>query len=161
MQEPGVLASDIRLRGQALGAAATPAPKAQTGQLAFERAAESSRMAKTSSLAEANKDEEDKLAGLGAANNEVRRAGGRLFAQRSGVWTDAGLTDSLPVVEVAPYSAAYFALVRVLPELAPCLSLGDEILVGGRTLSLRFTGKGTDSMSEQELTRVVKGFRGA
>ena len=167
VQEPGDLATgqprrgrdDVRPMYDAVPAAAAPA--AQTGSLAFERARESSRLSQANTLAEADQAVEGKMAALGSAENETKRAGGRIFLLRSGVWTDAAHTDSLRIVEVAPYSDAYFALARSLPELAASLTVGDEVVIAGRKLSIRLTSHGTKTWQTGELLQVVRGFRGA
>ncbi|HSE46625.1 MAG TPA: VIT domain-containing protein [Gemmatimonadales bacterium] len=160
VQEPGAVAINRRIEDAAALRAAAPA--AQTGQGAFDMAKQSASLSKTSSLAEADKEENEKLM-IGAALNkdiDMKRVGGRIFARRDGVWTDAGLVDSLRVIEVAPYSDAYFAVARALPELGPCLVLGDEVTIAGRSVTIRITAKGAQSLSNRDLTALVKGFRG-
>lgn len=160
VQEPGVVAMNRRMEDAA--AMRPAAPAAQTGQGAFDIAKQSASLSKTSSLAEADKEENEKLM-IGAAANkdiEMKRVGGRIFARRDGVWTDAALGDSLRVIEVAPYSDAYFAVARALPELGPCLVLGDEVAIAGRSVTVRITAKGARSISNRDLTALVKGFRG-
>jgi hypothetical protein len=91
----------------------------------------------------------------------TRRAGGRLFVERAGVWTDAAHHDSLRVVEVAPFSGAYFQLVRALPELAPALQAGETVLVAGRRVSVKITAGGMTAWPYGQLPAVVRAFRGA
>jgi hypothetical protein len=67
----------------------------------------------------------------------------------------------LKVVAVAPYSDAYFALVRALPEIAPCLGLGDDLLIAGRRSSIRITASGASAWRPGELEQLVRAFRGA
>ena len=90
----------------------------------------------------------------------MRREGGRVFNLVQGVWTDVGHSDSLRVLSVAPYSAAYFAVTRALPELAGSLGLGDELLIAGRRASLRIGGSGKTTLSEAEVRAFVRDFRG-
>jgi Ca-activated chloride channel family protein len=160
VQEPGVVAMNRRMEDAA--AMRPAAPAAQTGQGAFDIAKQSASLSRTSSLAEADKEENEKLM-IGAAAHkdiEMKRVGGRIFARRDGVWTDAALGDSLRVIEVAPYSDAYFAVARALPELGPCLVLGDEVAIAGRSVTVRITAQGAQSISNRDLTALVKGFRG-
>jgi Ca-activated chloride channel family protein len=161
VQEPGVVAVGRREDMlQARGAAASPAPSAQTGQLAFEKAQKSANLTSTMTLAEAD---EAAVAGLAkdARAKEARTVSGRIFTLQNGVWTDVAHEDSLRVVSVAPYSDAYFALVRAIPELGQYMKLGDEIIIAGRTASIRVTQGGARTLSAQELSAAVKGFRGA
>ena len=160
VQEPGVVAVNRPMEDAA--ALRATAPAAQTGQEAFDIAKQSASLSRTSSLAEADKEENEKLM-IGAALNkdiDMKRVGGRIFARRDGVWTDAALGDSLRVIEVAPYSDAYFAVARALPELGPCLVLGDEVAIAGRSVTIRITANGAQSISNRDLTALVKGFRG-
>jgi hypothetical protein len=118
-------------------------------------------MSQVNTLAEADRAVAGKMASLGSNESETRRAGGRIFLLRGGVWTDAAHTDSLRIVAVAPYSDAYFALARSLPELAASLTVGDEVVIAGRKLSIRLTSGGAHTWQPGELLQVVRGFRGA
>ncbi len=149
-------AMDQSLRG---GAAAAPM---QSGAGAVARARSSASMMGAGNLASADAaaaERMDELAG-GRARN-VKRVAGRIFLQNGTVWTDASHRDSLQVVEVAPFSDAYFALVRALPEIAPYLTAGDEIIVAGRRASIKVTTNGTTAWRTGQLERTVRGFRGA
>ncbi len=138
----------------------------QTGREAFDRAQASAAMTGASNLAAADhvakmRMTEIAVAGVaGPSARAVRRAGGRLFVQTDSGWTDAAHRDSLKVVAVAPYSDAYFALVRALPEIAPCLGVGEDVLVAGRRASIRFTAAGRASWQAGELDGLVRAFRG-
>jgi len=150
------------LRGGA-GAAAL-----QTGREAFDRAQASAVMSGASNLAAADQAAKTRVnellvggvPGSGGTARAVRRAGGHLFVRTDSGWTDAAQRDSLKVVAVAPYSDAYFAVVRALPEIAPCLGVGDDLLVAGRHASIRFTASGRTAFRTGELEQVVRAFRG-
>jgi Ca-activated chloride channel family protein len=157
VQEPEVVA----LRTDQAAGLPAPEPAAQTGMAAFRRAQESADLAGASSLAAADAVGERTIRirnRAGAA--ETRQAGGRLFRQVRGVWTDAAHHDSLGVIAVAPYSEAYFALVRALPELARYLTVGDEVLVAGARVSIQVTPQGVARLSAEALSRAVRDFRG-
>jgi len=156
--EPQIAARDDRaLRAQANGAAAAPA--AQTGRAAFEQAKASGRMREARSLAEADAVADEKLASL-ANDQEVRRAGGRIFRQTAGVWTDVGHGDSLRVLSIAPFSAAYFAVVRALPEVGQSLAVGESVVIAGQRASIRIASDGLQSLGTLELRNLVRDFRG-
>lgn len=158
VQEPQFASRDERaLRAQG-GAVAAPA--AQTGQAAFDQARTSGRMREARSLAEADAVAEDKLADLSRNDVEVRRAGGRIFRQKAGVWTDVAHGDSLRVLDIAPFSSAYFAVVRALPELSPSLGVGESLVIAGQRASVRIAAGGRQSLSDQELRSLVRDFRG-
>lgn len=146
-----------QLRG---GPAAAPA---QTGMKAFESAKTSSQLSGTTNLAAADAIADRRLNELESKDSGVplRRVGGRLFAQRGTVWTDAAHRDSLPVVTVAPFSDAYFALARALPEVVACLAAGDEVLIAGKKVSIKITAAGARTMPASDLASLVRSFRGA
>ena len=71
--------------------------------------------------------------------------GGRPYLCAPGlVWTDLTNPDRIPVTAVAAFSAAYFALVRMLPGVISYLSAGEDVLVE----------------KPGELAAVVRNFRG-
>jgi Ca-activated chloride channel family protein len=155
---PGPIPQAPALRGGA-GAAGL-----QTGREAFARAQASAAMAGASTLSAADhaatkQATELVVAGV-ASSRAVRRVGGRLFVRTDSVWTDAAHRDSLKVVEVAPYSDAYFSLVRALPEIAPYLSVGDEVVVAGRRASVKITASGQTTWRPGHLEALVQAFRG-
>jgi Ca-activated chloride channel family protein len=144
--------------GQMMAPAA--APVAQTGKIAVDRARESGRMSRAASLAEADAAAEEKFEALRSADNELRRIGGRVFRRQAGVWTDIGHRDSLRVLTVAPFSPAYFALVRSLPELTASLQAENPVLVAGKRASLKVDAGGKEKLTDAELRDFVRQFRG-
>ena len=140
-------------------AVAAPSPTAQTGAMAFDRARESGRMSQATNLAEADQLADDKAAKAAGAGPVTRRAGGRVFAEREGVWTDVAHTEKLRIVSIAPFSPAYFAVTRALPELAASLKVGDEVLIAGRLTSIKFAAGGVASLSRTEVQQLVREFR--
>ncbi len=167
VQEPTPLATGLRddvMNRRAVGGANGPvpasAPAMQTGKVAFERAKESGQMAQATSLAEADAAAEQKMNGLGATKAEMRRAGGRVFQRREGVWTDMAQQDSLRVLTITPFSAAYFAVTNALPELAASLNTTDEILIAGKQASLKVAPGGRETLSTAEVREFVRQFRG-
>ena len=154
VQEPGAVAAQREVR--------PAAPSAQSGAAAFEAAKASADLASASNLAAAERTTAQRFDALGGRNGqEVRRVGGRIFRHSDGGWRDAAHADSLPVVTVAPYSEAYFALVRALPELAPYLTLGDTLIVAGRRTSIGLAPQGIDHWNPGQLDHLIRGFRGA
>jgi Ca-activated chloride channel homolog len=164
VQEPTDLArpgTPVPLREDQMGGVRNSA--AQTGAGAFERARASAKLSETKTLAAADSEASDRLESLstrGAAAPETRRAGGRLFIRRGRVWTDAAQADRITVTDITAYSKAYFELVRQLPEVAPYLSVGDEILIAGRKASVRIGPSGVEIWQPGQLTALVRNFRG-
>jgi hypothetical protein len=155
VQEPGAVAER-----------SVPMPRleearSQTGVAAFDRARRSAKFAKTNNLQAADElaagNPDASPAGSGPT---TRRAGDRLFVLRGAVWTDVRHPDRIPVTAVAAYSQAYFALVRMLPELAPYLSAGEHIVVAGRRCSIEIAERGIEVWQPGELAELIRNFRG-
>lgn len=171
VQEPNQLATRTDAFGDAgardrrslqapMPAAAPAAPERQTGRVAFERARESGQLSKVSSLSAADEALAEKFEALRGESKELRRVGGRLFRRDGGVWTDVAHTDTLRVTTIAPFSPAYFALTRALPELAPSLQLDTPVLVAGRQASIKVEAGGLEKLSDAEVRDLVRRFRG-
>jgi Ca-activated chloride channel homolog len=158
VQEPGPVASVPR-----------PMPleredaRAQTGAAAFDRARASSKLAEVKSLNAADEVAQGRVEAATrdrASRSMVRRVDGRVFVQRGEVWTDLAHTDRIPVTVVAEFSRAYFDLVRMLPEVAPYLSVGNQVLVAGRQASIRIAPSGIQELDRNQLNALVGHFRG-
>jgi Ca-activated chloride channel family protein len=89
----------------------------------------------------------------------AERIGARLFLLRDSVWMDTHHGDSLRVVTVAPFSPAYFSLLRALPELVQPAALQPAVLVAGRRVSVKIQEGGLETWGNGEVTRLVREFR--
>lgn len=150
VQEPNMVANrrDQRFRE-------APAPAAQNGAAAVGRAREESRASSTMSL--------DAIT-VTATGDEgkaalTKRVGGRMFVMRDSTWTDLRYADSARVVTVAPFSDAYFALLRALPELVSSASLQPAVVVAGGRVSIKIGSGGKTEWSAGELEELVRKFR--
>ena len=145
--EPGQVALRGRAPGRAndLGAAAAPAPQVQ----AFEAAKAASNMRSVQTLAEADAYE------MRREGSASRRVGTRSFVLRDSVWTDARFTEGTRVVTVQPYSEAYFALVRELPDLAPAFALGERVLVRGTKVAIAIAPNGVAQLTRAQIGEIV------
>jgi Ca-activated chloride channel family protein len=143
-------------------AMAPPAAKAQTGRAAFEAAQTSADYAGASSVGQARRVSEraQERSLESVAGSAQRVIGSRRYVQRGLQWVDMAQV-SQRVVRVEPFSAAYVALLQALPELREASLLGDDVLVAGRTVSIRFQRTGQASMARSEVMQVAKAFRGA
>ncbi len=170
VQEPGMVAAAppmTRLDDAALGGASRA--REQTGRVAFERAEASAKMARASNLAAADAVAENRLESAAKeaparqgfrSAPATKRAGGRIFVDRDGAWTDVAHSDSVRIVEIAPYSEAYFALARALPEIVPFLGVGDEVVIAGRAVTVRVTARGRTTWRPGDLPALVRDYRG-
>lgn len=164
--EPGASVSNEemmrRLDQAAVGGAS--AARQQSGKDAFARAEASAKEQEVKTLASANRAADERLASTppapGEAAQATRRVAGRVFLDRNGVWTDMTFRAGSPVISVAPFSPAYFELVRALPELAPWLGVGEQVLVAGNGVSIRIDPKGITRWQGEKLATTVREFRG-
>ncbi|MEX0691933.1 MAG: VIT domain-containing protein [Gemmatimonadales bacterium] len=101
---------------------------------------------------------EDAVAAQFAPRGTGRTVAGRVFRQEAGVWTDASARDSLRLVHIAPFSPAYFAVLRALPELVPYAEAFDAVTVAGVRVRIRIAEGGRDTVSGVD--RLVADFRG-
>jgi Ca-activated chloride channel family protein len=89
-------------------------------------------------------------AGNQAATSE-RRASGHIFIKSDGSVVDGAFVDAQcqhgdRELEIAPYSAAWFAVAHLRPDLKEALALGERVRIhvaGGRTLVVSPRGKAT------------------
>lgn len=134
------------------------APAEQSGAVAFDRAAKSSRLRETRALSDAEAVATPDAFGAGdavSAEGVVRSVGRRLFVLRDGVWTDLRFDPSLRVIDVAPYSDAYFELARRLPGLRRYLTIGDRLVIVGDGLALRLADDGAKKLGSRDLNALV------
>ena len=160
VQEPNVALRQEREDRLMRAPAAAPANQAGSGAVA--RAARDKSMADAASVAAM---EEIDVTGFDGNRprsgvNPTQRVGGRLFIMRDSTWTDLGHGDSLHVVSIAPYSEAYFALLRALPDLREAAALEPAVLVAGRRASIKIGEGGKTRWNPGELERLVREFRG-
>src|SRR6266511_35749 len=164
VQEP-----TVALRRQAenrVMQAPAPAPADQAGAGYGGRAARERSMADAASVSGLEavtvtaKTDFDEIRRAHAGINPTQRIGGRLFIMRDSTWTDLGHGDSLRVVNIAPYSEAYFALLKALPDLREAAGLEPAVLVAGRRASIKIGAGGKTRWNPGELERLVREFRG-
>jgi Ca-activated chloride channel homolog len=161
VQEPNIVAR----RGfeeRALNAPA-PAPRDQAGSGAVAKSARqdslSSALYLDGVVVSAVGAEADDVRRTRSGGNPTQRVGGRLFIWRDSTWTDLGHGDSLRVVTVAPYSDAYFALLRAMPDLGQAAALEPAVLVAGRRASIKIEAGGKTAWRPGELDALVRDFR--
>ncbi len=164
VQEPNV-AMRQRAEDRVMQAPAA-APVDQAGAGYVGRAAQEKSMADAMRLdavvvtGTVNASDLDEVRRGRAGINPTQRIGGRLFIMRDSTWTDLGHGDSLRVVSIAPYSEAYFALLKLLPDLREAAALEPAVLVAGRHASIKIGAGGKTRWNPGELERLVREFRG-
>ncbi len=159
VQEPGLLAANTPM--PAAPAAGAAAAQRMTGDAAVSSAKASAEFSAVRSRAAMEQQVSSRTEVLASSTAvQTRRAGGRTLVLRSGVWTDVGHSDSLRVVDVAPFSAAYFELIRARPALREALAAGESVLLAGRRVSLRVRDGGTAAWGAGALNRFLTEFDG-
>jgi Ca-activated chloride channel family protein len=91
---------------------------------------------------------------------QTRHVAGRLFKEIEGTWTDLMHADSVQTIRVELFSAAYFAVLKALPELEPYVTEFGTVVVAGDRVSIAFGDAGAATVSESGLRRLVREFRG-
>ncbi|HJU87923.1 MAG TPA: VWA domain-containing protein [Gemmatimonadaceae bacterium] len=158
--EPGMVADGVgpvvpELRRGRGGAAAPVAPPAVRQQRDFESAKRASAQRAATSMAEADavalKDQAERGISL-------RRVGDRVFVLTDGVWTDSRVDDTMKTIRIKAFSAAYFKVLELVPELREVFALGDRVRVAGRDLVIETMDAGTERLSDAELQSVQRGY---
>ncbi len=151
VQEPNVVARPMPLQA--------PAPAAQAGEGAVQRSEAARKLAGSVSLDAIVVTASGESVNAGTRGDASRRLGGRVFVLRDSIWTDIAHGDSLPVVNVAAFSDAYFALLRALPELRQAATLEPAVVVAGRRVSIKIGAGGKTDWASGELAQLVSDFR--
>ncbi len=161
--EPGVVAATPP--PPAAGAAAA---REMTGRRAFDAAKASADLSRSGTLQAANQAatlrlEEIVVSGTsdGASEKrEVKRAGGKVFAKDTGVWTDLSHRDTLKITTIAPFSRAWFDLAEARPALKAALAVGTPLLLAGTRASLKIADGGASEWAPGALARFLLEFEG-
>ena len=133
--------------------------QAASGAKAVGRSADESALRSTITLQPASPSlYVDGAARLGGSPS-TRQIGARVFHLTNGVWTDRASGDSLREVRVEPFSEAYVALLRALPELVGPATLEPAVLVAGRRVSVKIEAGGVDHWDAGALDALVRDFR--
>jgi len=90
----------------------------------------------------------------------LRQRDGRSFKLDGEEWVDLGHTTDKQLTEVKPFSQAYFDLLERLPELRSYWRDSNRIVVSGAEVSIGLDENGATRLSNSELARIVKQFRG-
>jgi Ca-activated chloride channel homolog len=162
VQEPNIVAR--RSAEERTLNAPAPAPRDQAGAGAIAKSAAQDSLASAYRLdavvvTGVNAAELDDVRRSRSGINPTQRVGGRLFIWRDSTWTDLSHGDSLRVVSVAPYSEAYFALLRAMPDLGQAAALEPAVLMAGRRASIKIEAGGKTAWRPGELNALVRDFR--
>jgi Ca-activated chloride channel family protein len=138
-------AGGVQLQGVVTGGAVA-APAA----VQFEAAKTAAAQRSATSLSVA--DEAD-FSGARHGGN-VTRAGNVTFALRDSVWTDVRYRGTGTVLRVKPFSDAYFKLIEIVPDLREAFSVGERVIVSGRSMAIELTPSGKESLTDRDVTLI-------
>ena len=142
---------DVQLQSIVVTGAAT-APAAAAPAARFEAAKSAAEQRSATSVAAAD-------AAIGIRDDaNVRRAGTVTFVLRGGVWTDVRYKGTGTILRVKPFSDAYFKLVEVQPELREAFSIGERVIVAGKTVAIELSPSGQDTLTDRDLAMVRNGW---
>ena len=94
-----------------------------------------------------------------SASSTTRKIDARTFALRDGVWTDLRFRAGMETIIIKPYSKAYFDLLTQLPELRSTFTLGDRVIVVGKSLAISLDdAKGAAELSDLMRKSIARGW---
>jgi len=134
------------------GGRGTAAPSAAPAPATvFEQARKASAQREARSMAAADAAASEQNGG------EVRRAGSRMFARDGDRWVDSRMKPELRVYKVKAYSRSYFALLEQIPELREAFTVGDHMLVAGKSVAVEVVDDAPE-LGESEIRTLVTGW---
>jgi hypothetical protein len=163
-EPPGAFAAGARLAGIGTGIGTAIGGRGAAPRATAEADVQSARVdalrRQARSVADAAVAERAVVGGMTPGGDAgTRIVAGRRFGLDAGAWIDAGHSAQATVVEVEPFSAAYFAVLARLPELTPYWSTFDAVTVAGRQVSVRVTPGGRSTLTAREMESLVRDFR--
>jgi Ca-activated chloride channel family protein len=129
-----------------------------TGQEAVEFARRAGSQRAVSSEADLKALHEDGDTRDNSLNRQ--QVGGRTFELNNGVWTDTMDRGAVASTRIKPFSPAYFELLALAPELEQWLSRFEEVLLAGVERNIFITDDGEHQVTDRELSRLLRQFRG-
>ena len=87
-------------------------------------------------------------------DGNATRAGNVTFVMRDSVWTDVRYKKTGTVLQVKPFSSAYFKLIEIVPDLREAFSVGERVIVAGRSMAIELTSSGKESLTDRDTTLI-------
>jgi Ca-activated chloride channel family protein len=87
-------------------------------------------------------------------DGSVTRAGNITFVLRDSVWTDVRYKKTATVLQVKPFSNAYFRLIEMVPDLRDAFTVGERVIVAGRSMAIELASSGKESLSDRDLALI-------
>ena len=160
--EPGMNRPD-RLMGRASGVqlqsvvvAGAAAPANASGAVQFEAAKTAAAQRSATSISAA--DSAAGFSGYSSSNargdGSVARAGNVTFVLRDSVWTDIRYKKTGTVLQVKPFSDAYFRLIEMEPDLRESFSIGERVIIVGRSMAIELISSGKENLTDRDMTLI-------
>ena len=83
----------------------------------------------------------------------VRTIDDRTFFLKDGVWVESTYADE-ETIKIVAFSAAYFDILSLKPELAPFLALGDYVIVEVSSSYLEIGPEGAETLTSEIKARI-------
>ena len=84
----------------------------------------------------------------------MTRAGNVTFVLLDSVWTDVRYKKSGTVLQVKPFSDAYFRLIELVPEVREPFAVGERAIVAGRSTAIELTESGKESLTDRDVALI-------
>lgn len=84
----------------------------------------------------------------------IRYAGNQAFFQRGDQWISTQFDANQTVIQVKPFSDAYFQLAALSPEISKILSLGKTVSFVLNGVMVQIDERGVERLDEQQLSRL-------
>ena len=142
----------VQLQSVVVTGAAAPASASAGGQ--FEAAKTAAAQRSVTSISAA-----DSAAGFSGnsgarRDGNVTRAGNVTFVLRDSIWTDVRYKKAGTVLQVKPFSDAYFKLIEMVPDLREAFMVGERVIVAGRSMAIELTSSGKENLTDRDVTLV-------
>ena len=131
------------------GMSVAPAPAA----VQFEAAKAAAAQRSVTSLSMADEADFSGYAGARKGGN-VSRAGNVTFILRDSVWTDIRYKKSGTVLQVKPFSDAYFKLIEMMPDLREPFSVGERVIVAGHSMAIELIPSGEERLTDRDMALI-------
>ncbi len=131
------------------GATSGPAPApAGAGNASFEAASKAVALRETRSIGSLG-------AETSASGAKIARVGNLVFVLKDSVWTDTRKASG-PTLSVKPFSAAYFRLLDLLPDIQQPLTIGERVRVSGRAMIVAVAPDGVEQLTNADIAMIKK-----
>ena len=135
----------------------TPKDPAKAAEPSMTPAPDYNASTGASGIAASKENKNRKEAQKGEQNGYSNFVDGRNFLWNGSGWVEATFEASMKTIAIAPMSDAYFLLLKLRPDLAKMLSMGNEVtIVISKEKSIIITANGKTSMTEKDLSAFLK-----